>query len=203
MPALGVVGTTSLDGAPPRPAFDETDTWVRDSAYWNIATYDTSTIFDSAAYVTGGKLVARLDGLSVTLPFPAGDMLIVLHDSIVVADIVPTTSGGYRLANGTFAGRWATRDLLASLRPLYDTIVSTYVCQSSLLYQQVKSTACPARDIASLEQNDNVDAGCNAISVGVKFETAPAADRKRYAARADGGDPCADSGVAPDDDCAP
>lgn len=201
-PALGVAGSTA-DGAPPRPAFDEGDTWIRDATYWNVATYDTSTIFDSNAYVAGGKVVAHFDALSLTLPFFSGNLFVVIRDAVVVADIVKTPSGSYRLTNGLFAGRWATRDILAALGPIYDSAFNAWICQSPTLYASVKSTACPARDIAARAQNDGADAGCGAISVGVKFETAPATDRKRFASPPDAGDPCADSGIPANDDCTP
>lgn len=198
-PILGVRGA---DGGPTTPRFDLTDDWIRDSAYWNTLTYDTSNLIDQAAYVSGGKLVARIDPIALSFPIPGGPSTldITLHDGVIVADVLPD-NGTYRLANGTFAGRWATSDLLAKIQRVYHPTLATYICQSKTAYDTVKNVACPARDIMSIERSDGTDAGCNAVSVGARFETALASDRKIFANKPDGGDPCVGAPVTPNDDC--
>ncbi len=196
-----IIGVRGADGGLTAPRFDLADTWIRDGAYWNTLTYDTSNIIDQAAYVTGGKVVARLDSLALSLPFYASYLTISLHDGVVVADIVEASPGVYRLSNGTFAGRWSTRDLLAGVQTVYHPLLGTYLCQSATVYGQVKNTACPARDIMALERSDGTDAGCNAVSIGARFDTAIATDRKNFAARPDGGNPCVGAPVPPNDDC--
>ncbi len=196
-----MIGVRGADGGLTAPRFDLNDAWIRDSAYWNTLTYDTSSIIDQAAYVTGGKVVARLDSLAVSLPFYTSYLTIILHDGVVVADIVEASPSIYRLSNGTFAGRWSSRELLAGVKNVYHPLLGSYLCKSAMVYGQVKNTACPARDIMGLERNDGTDAGCNAVSIGARFDTAVADDQKRFAARVDGGDPCVGAPVPPNDDC--
>jgi hypothetical protein len=206
IPTLGVEGALLPDGGPPTPAFDESDVWIRDAEFWNQVTYDTSTMIDQNAYVTGGKLVAHIDGLTMQLPIYATIVRLTLRDAVMTADIVTvpdpqSPDGGttFRLTNGVFAGRWTTQQFLAGIRTLL--VSGQRVCDDALEYAGAKITICPARDIASQQALDSTGAACDAVSVGIKFDTALAAQHKDYETLPDGGDPCATSGISPDDDC--
>jgi hypothetical protein len=206
IPTLGVEGPLLSDGGPPAPAFDESDIWIRDSEFWNQITYDTSTMIDQTAYVTGGTLVAHIDGLTMQLPIYDTIVRLTLHDAVMTADVVSvpdpqSLDGGttFRLTNGVFAGRWSTAQFLAGIRTLL--VSGERVCDTPLIYDGAKGTICPARDIASHQALDSTGATCDAVSVGIKFDTALASQHKDYESLPDAGDPCATSGISPDDDC--
>jgi len=105
----------------------------------------------------------------------------------------------FRLTNGVFAGRWTTQQFLAGIRSLL--ISGQRVCDNAGIYAGAKFTICPARDIASQQALDSTGATCDAISVGIEFDTALASQHKDYVTLPDAGDPCATSGISPDDDC--
>jgi hypothetical protein len=206
IPTLGVEGAVLPDGGPPAPAFDETDVWIRDAEFWNQVTYDTSTMIDQNAYVAGGKLVAHIDGLTMQLPIYDTIVRLTLRDAVMTADLatVPdpeSLDGGttFRLTNGVFAGRWTTQQFLAGIRTLL--VSGDRVCDEALVYAGAKQTICPARDIASQQALDSTGSGCDAVSVGIAFDTSLASQHKDYESLPDGGDPCAASGISPDDDC--
>lgn len=206
IPTVGVEGAPLPDGGPPAPMFNESDIWIRDAQFWNQVTYDTSTMIDQNAYVTGGKLVAHIDGLTMQFPIYGTIVPLTLRDAVMTADIVTvpdpeSPDGGttFRLTNGVFAGRWSTQQFLAGIRTLL--IEGERVCDVSGEYTAAKQTICPARDIASQQALDSTGVACDAISVGINFDTALASQHKDYESLPDAGDPCATSGISSEDDC--
>lgn len=209
-PALGVA--LDADAATPvsggKPQFVAADYWLRDRRFQNIV--DASQIRSSSAFVTGGKLVASFD--RVTLPFSVPDdkkpIDVIVQEGFLSAALVPD-GASWRLQNGVLAGRWRTADILAEVRTIYikDTIglKNVYICDPKVpVYGAVKKEACDGRDLRASSRDDNKALPCEAVSLGIRFdsyglETPGAfADRPAEPAR------CQKDGSVPaGDDCAP
>ncbi len=130
--------------------------------------------YDDNAYVTGGTIVGSVDFQIALGGSGSGTVNVNLTGSVVLATLV-SSAGGWSLANGTIAGRWATSKLLSSLAALDDPLKSgSYLCGDDGTYGIVKNDICNAMDIAADPNLDQTGAPCDAISVSLGFTANPA-----------------------------
>jgi hypothetical protein len=138
---------------------------------------------DPHAYVSGGKLVATLGdtGLRLLIGFTSAyevNLTLFLHAAYTVCDIEPIDAGpwGFTLRNCTLAGRWTADDLIKQLWHFPDPLDLKNpkpLCTNSTSYAGFKDTICRLRDIAS-SGTAGPTAPCDALSMGVNFQTYPA-----------------------------
>ena len=130
---------------------------------------------DTAAYVKDGVLVANNANVRFEFSTSAtGDNALVLNlTGVILTGTLTKAKGGYGLINGTLAGRWAIRRMLVALAPLYDPIGGGFLCGDASTYQTIKSFVCGSVDITELPQNDNTNAKCDALSIGLGFTAVP------------------------------
>lgn len=196
-------GTTGVEdgGNPTPPKFDGTDVWTIDPATLfggngppYVSLPDTT---DTAAYVSGGVLVASLNQVIVSIS--GTSVPIFLTGATVTARVSPNGSGGFRLDDGLLSGRWPSGRLLTGLSGVKDPLMSgTYLCGDSGTYLALKRIICDGRDIVAAVQNDNTGAPCDALSISIGF-TAVSARMGAVHAKTP---PTAACGATWDDDCA-
>ena len=211
-PSIGVA--LDADAAVPvtggKPQFVAGDYWLRDRRFQNIV--DASRIRSASAYVTGGKLVASFDSVTMPISVPSDPkpLDIIVQEGFIYATLVKD-GAGWRLDNGVLAGRWRTSDILAQVRTIFikDTIglKNVYVCDPKLpidVYGAVKTEVCQGRDLRASSREDNKGLPCEAVSAGIRFESyaldsaGGVADLPAQPAR------CQKDGSVPEgDDCAP
>jgi hypothetical protein len=163
-----------LSGAPGNMpvVFSPSDVWLIDQ---NAVVPGTQgSIYRSAtAYVVGGKLVAQLPTLAFTISVadPNPRLTLALNEVYFSADIVPATgsTSAYRLTNGVLSGRWATQAFFDAVEPL--TYNGSSVCSQSAVSGLLHTQVCSARDISANGANDNMGKACDAISVGMSFDS--------------------------------
>jgi hypothetical protein len=194
-------------GAVVPPRFDSTDRWARDTTYRLQAASNATLFTDSAAYVADGKLVARFPQFAVAISVPDNvqRLDIQIAEAVFVADIVAEDADAgahrYTLRNIVLGGRWASKDILAAVRPLYVPRTGLFVCRDAEgIYKLVKDTMCVARDIA-LHGSAPADAPCDALSVGLRSEAYFVDDYGGWRDRPDAGAPCVDAAAPAGDDC--
>lgn len=178
-PAVGVA--LDADAATPvpggKPKFLAGDYWLRDRRFQNIV--DASRIRSASAFVTGGKLVASFDTvtLPITVPSDPKPVDVILHEGFLFASLVQD-GASWRLQNGVIAGRWRTADVLGQVRTIYikDTVglKNVYLCDPNLpvdVYGSVKKEVCDGRDLRASSREDNKALPCEAISAGIRFDS--------------------------------
>jgi hypothetical protein len=164
----------ALSGAPGNApvVFSPSDVWLIDQ---NAVVPGTEGSFyrSATAYVVGGKLVAQLPTLAFTISVsdPNPRLTLLLNEVYFTADVVPATgsTSAYRLANGVLAGRWATRSFFEAVAQL--TYVNSSVCSQATVTSLLHTQVCSARDISANGANDNMNKACDAISVGIAFDS--------------------------------
>lgn len=148
------------------PTFDASDEWAYDpTQLLGDPSRVISKLTATNAYVTNGMLVAEV----------AGRMPLATLDLILQAGVVMGRIGANppSLSGGIIAGRWKLEDAFQALRRLSVGDAGLPLCQSPA-YQIGESTICSLADIMALPSDDDSGVACNAISVGVAFEAAPA-----------------------------
>jgi hypothetical protein len=172
----------SADGGIPAPNFDGNDHWTIDPGSIVGGQPGGPPVYsDPAAYVTGGSLVAHLSQLPIAFGNRSflGGARMQLYEAVIVGSLkaeIVGDSGALRFAlqSGTIAGRWPTSYILTTLASIPQQ-GGGYLCgNDSLDYQIIKAVVCSAADISSLSNLDNMNAPCDAISVGMQFTAAPA-----------------------------
>ncbi len=174
----------SADGGIPAPNFDGNDRWTIDPKSIVGGQPGGPPVYsDPAAYVTGGYLVAHLSQLPIAFGDRSflGGATMQLFEAVIVgslkAEVVGVGDSGtlrFALQGGTIAGRWPTSYLFTALASIPQQ-GGGYLCgNDSLDYQIIKAVVCSAADISSLSNLDNMNAPCDAISVGMQFTAAPA-----------------------------
>ncbi|MBL8609981.1 MAG: hypothetical protein JNL38_21780 [Myxococcales bacterium] len=172
--AYGSRGLVQPDGAggittPVPPKLTAEDRWsVSKSSV--IDEVQLASAQSAVGYVRGRKLVVAMD---VTLGV-SSDFRIPIGGGVLVADVVGGP-GAYRLSDAVIAGRWSLTDAVTSLGKLRDQD-GTYFCEkrADVTYQAVKSTVCRSADLTKSPKSDRTGAPCDAISIAVGFDTAPA-----------------------------
>lgn len=211
-PAIGVwdVSDAGVHTAGGKPAFKATDEWMRDRRFQNVV--DASKIKSANAWVTGGRLVASFQSvtLPVTVPDDPKPLDVILLEAFITGTLVPDGTS-WRLDQGVLGGRWRTADMLGQVRTIYikDTagLKNIVLCDPNLpisIYAPVKKEVCDGRDLRSASREDGKNMPCDAISAGVKMTTyavdnaGPFADLPAIPPR------CEKDGSVPEgDDCAP
>jgi hypothetical protein len=117
---------------------------------------------DKAAYVTGGSLVSKLDGLTVG-SVPQFHLVRVT----VTADIVQS-GDKWVLKNGIIAGRLAMSEVLRYLAFTRDPSSPTNFCQDAGSYPVVKAFACSYADIG-VGGTDDGSQLCDGVSWSWRF----------------------------------
>ena len=216
-PTIGVAldpdASTPVVGG--KPKFDAADRYIRDRRFQNIV--DASRLKSASAYVTGGRLVASFDAVSLPMSVPDDQkpLDIIIQEGILYGSLVKD-GASWKLADGVLAGRWRTADILAQVRTIFvkDTIglKNVYLCDPDLMvngvkidpYKAVKTEVCDGRDLRASSADDNKGLGCQAVSAGIRFDSYAVStpgtfgDRPAIAAR------CQKPGSVPEgDDCAP
>jgi hypothetical protein len=206
-PAVGFQG--SADGGT-TPSFDAKDLWGLDERFKLGGVLEASTIKSQRAWVTAGRLVGRID--DVTLPLFLDDdpkpFDIHLTDTVVSGLLVNDAAGKPVLRDGAFAGRWKTSDFLGQVRTIYladsnglvDTTLCDKVAAATLIYNTVRSSVCEARDLRS-DSADNQNLPCDAVSVGMAIDTYNVEQLGEFITAFDGGARCADPAIPIGDDC--
>ena len=162
-------------GTPIPPAYDGGDMWTVDPkslvggvAPPYIPQPDSS---DTTAYVRDGVLVAAVS--QGHLDFAGGGAASIhldLTDVLVTGTLGLDANGEWSVTNGVLAGRWATRQFLVALAGIHDPFsTGGYLCGDSGTYATIKGIICDGRDITSSTINDNTNATCNALSIGLGF----------------------------------
>jgi hypothetical protein len=138
---------------------------------------------DDSAYVKDSVVVANFTQIPVAFGDRSflGGATMQLTGAIIVGQLQPVSIGAgggfsYKLAGGTIAGRWPTSQLLATLATIPDPSADgSFFCgPNSITYNLIKAVACQAADITSSQNNDNKNASCDAVSVGMRFTAVPA-----------------------------
>ena len=212
-PAIGV--WKPRDGGVPEaggvPSFTAGDEWRRDRRFQKVG-LEASTIKSASAWVTGGRLVASFQ--SVTMPITVPDDMkpldIILHEVFFTGMLVPDGTS-WKVVQGVLGGRWRTVDMLGQVRTIFikDTtgLKNVHLCDPNLpinIYGAVKTEVCDGRDLRSASREDGKGLPCDAFSAGIKLDTyavnmpGPFADLPVIPAR------CQQDGSVPvGDDCAP
>jgi hypothetical protein len=139
-----------------------------------------SAFSDDQAYVSNGFVVAHFNQLTVAFGDRSflGGATMALTNAVVVAElrIVPLLQNfSYELVGGTIAGRWPTKSLLQTLATIPDTSTDGgFLCGQNLTYLLIKTAVCQTADISQNQANDNSNAACDAVSVGMTFTAGPA-----------------------------
>jgi hypothetical protein len=202
-PALGLVGDAG-------PTFAPADQWVRDTRFRVAGGLDASSIKSLKGYVTGGRLVAFFQDLTLPISVPDDPKkLDIKTREVWLSGDLANDASGTRLTNATIGGRWKTSDFLGEVREIFlkDTlgVKNKYLCESGLpqtAYNAVKKEACDGRDVRAASRDDNTKAACDSLSIGWRFDTygvsksGPFQDPPTLPAR------CVDAAVPAGDDCA-
>jgi len=185
----------TADGGIPTPTFTGGDLWTIDPDSLQDKPQDPASIpscahnpqcgsvfSDEAAYVSNYVVVARFNQLTVAFGDRSflGGATMALSTAVIVGQLqpVPLQQGGfgYDLVGGTIAGRWPTKALLQTLATIPDSLDDGgFLCgHGNLYYEIIKATVCGAADISQNQANDNTNAACDAVSVGMTFTAGPA-----------------------------
>lgn len=192
--------SSGADGGP-EPSFGAGDEWIRDERF-RIAT-DSSRFISVRAWVRARTLVAFFTDLTLPVTIPSDDKRfdLTLREVWLTARI---DGAGFeaRLVDGVFAGRWKTSDFLAEVRMI--SAGDYHVCEppwTQLLYAPAKQKLCAGRDIHAQAADDGKPTACDAISVGVRFETYAVEALGPFEAEPPFSARCEDAGVPLGDDC--
>ena len=157
------------------PQWQGADAWPIRSEFVAPSPEDphAPTFKDPAAYVTGGKLVARLPVAS--LPIEGGSlgaMRMELSSVVLVARIEKVSGGRYHLRDGRIGAKVPVPELFATFAS-FRGANGTTLCTNAPLYPATRQIACRAVD-AMLGAPEK-DTPCDALSFGLDFEADAAA----------------------------
>ncbi|MFW6088011.1 MAG: hypothetical protein ACODAG_12450 [Myxococcota bacterium] len=179
MPHEGESGTLMIDDggemveAPP-PAWDGNDCWwIREDAF--VTASDEFEISDDQAYVNEGEAVIDIPPRK-TIQFFAGPVGVEVKLTGAVSTAIVSDDFD-ALTDMTVAGRWARDDLRSTGENLG-------VCQFCSTMETLDNSLLSESDVRSNPDDDpSPNLECNAISMGVRFETGV---RGTYVDRAEG-----------------
>jgi hypothetical protein len=185
----GVEG--ALDGGSV-PLFDGGDRWSVDalSTKGQVDGGYVAVAEDTAAYVSNGVVVARLD-----FPLTIGSSLGVpvtlnLSNGIIVASLGRRDALSPYTLSGVLAGRWAASDLLTGLESYPDPFEQgKYLCGNDATYGALKQSICRGVDIHKRADTDGTNTRCDAFSMALRFD-AVAAELGSVISRSDASRPC-------------
>ncbi len=177
-------GPETPEGEPlPEPAWDGNDWfWLRTDNFFEEDP-DRPYVYDDNAYVAGGVLVIRLPERTDFI-FPGEEIGLLVRLTGAVAT-VRISEDRETLTEITVAGRWPVLDLLATAEAVG---VCSGTTEHSILQNQLDRIA----DVRDREGSGGADVTCNAVSLGIAFESGKKA---RFAGLAVG-DPVPDACAA-------
>ncbi|MDI1478966.1 hypothetical protein [Polyangium sp. y55x31] len=124
---------------------------------------------DAAAYVTDGKLVARIpDAPFVVTDSALASIRAALSNLVLVARIEPTSAGRFHLREGRIGAKLPVPELFPTLASFRDT-KGNPLCTDSPLYPATRQITCRAADVLMADTTDK-DTLCEALSFGMNFE---------------------------------
>jgi hypothetical protein len=163
-------GGVSTDNV--KPTFTTADLWSVDTASLLPTTSPDSyvAISTTPGWVTNNILVAS--NLNAALRVDA-NLSIQMRGAAITARI-SQENGAYFLRDAFVVGRWPTSDALRSLGQVVPpTDGGGYLCDDPVTFAYLKALICDSADI-STNGPDNQMLKCDALSVGIHFEAAPA-----------------------------
>lgn len=168
-------GPQTPEGDPlPHPAWDGNDWfWLRSDNFFD-GNVDRPFIVDDNAYVADRTLVLRLPERT-DFVFPGAEIGVLIRLTGAVGT-VRISEDGSRLEDITVAGRWPVLDLLA-------TAEAVGICQGSTEYGILSNQLDRIADVRDRAGSGGEGALCNAVSLGLQFETGVTA---RFAGLAEG-----------------
>lgn len=154
-------------GVAPAPGWTGADRWpLRRDDFSRLPDGGVGALaVDDNAYVSGGMVVASLPKGSRIV---GGAINFDLSGVFVTAQLT-AASGGFAMTGGTIAGTWGQAQLLGGLGLLFETAGK---CTDFPIYQQLKSVACSALDVAGGGVPLPTQP-CDALSIGVAFTAKP------------------------------
>lgn len=202
---VGVQLSNGIEGvendAGTMPLLDGTDVWTVDPGSVlggsDLVGKDCRTLpipciparTDTAAYVSGGVLVAHLE---VPLPIEGSSGLLSIDFSSATLTARITPSGSSFRLTGEIAGRWSADKLLGTFARLPNPTDGRALCTSDAgqeIYALVKENVCMGLDIVSNPAADRTGARCDALSNTLSF-TATTATLGTVFERPRGPEPC-------------
>lgn len=141
----------------PKPGWTGCDEWRLSEASLLAGKPRT---FTRNAWVAGGTLVARFDGLRIRV----GGTELIVFDAVVTARI-DRSQGRPRLVQGVVAGRAFAPDILRAFGE-YE-IDGKPLCRDELTFAAFRAAACNALDMGP---GGDAAAPCDSISVSIEFD---------------------------------
>jgi hypothetical protein len=158
------------------PAWDGTDPWRLSDTNFELDVNGMPDptmprFVDDNAYVAGSVLVASLGGSQPEIAFSGTNSFFKLRftGTTMSATLVPD-GNGWKLTEGTIAGRIAEPDLFAAFSSFREG--AFFICSDQALYQTTKQAMCAARDIHASIASPATP--CDALSFGIGFTADPA-----------------------------
>jgi len=162
----------------PKPAWTGCDRWkLSESAVLG----GSPRTFTRKAWISGGTLVAYLDGMRIRL----GRSELIVFDAVLTAKL--DRSGRLpQLTQGLVAGRTLSSDILRTVAE--QEVEGRPLCRDTLAFGAFRAAACNSLDMAP---PGDAAAPCDSISVSVEYD-ARLARRGSVAPPADAGPRCKD-----------
>jgi hypothetical protein len=127
---------------------------------------------DNAAYVAGGKLVARLSNAGLLFVMNGRPLRVDVTDAVLTARISIGDGGVPMLDEGQFAGRIPQESLIAAISTL-PLLEEPMVCSSPTAFESVRTEVCKRADI--LRKSGGAKAArCDALSFVLAFDAVQA-----------------------------
>jgi hypothetical protein len=161
----------------PGPTWDGSDIWTIDES--SVTDEGAARFEDPAAYVSASQLVVTLPRARWPLTIRdrsimGGYWVLALERAFIVCNI-EENDGMYQLSACTLGGRLPSDTLVRDLWRLQDPrslSEDAFLCTNTSLYPRLKESICWLTDSASVP--GPVSSPCDALSLGVAFDTRPA-----------------------------
>ena len=171
---VSIYASLGYEGYPDAsPKFDGTDPWRVQSASLIADDLNNPRYVTNSAYVRGGTMVASLKFPIIIGSKGLDPIVIDLQSGLIAAKLELSGTTLVRM-NGVIAGRWEISHMLTSLQAVADPLKPTErLCGANATYQVIKPKICEYVDIAA-DPTDDGTGVCNALSIGLGFESKPA-----------------------------
>jgi len=155
------------------PKFDGTDPWKVERGSLVADDLNNPRYVTNSGYVRGGTLVATLKFPIIIGSSGLDPIVIELQSGLIAAKLELAGTSLVRM-NGVLAGRWEASRMLTSLQAVADPLKpAERLCGPNTTYQAIKPKICEYVDIAA-DPTDDGTGVCNALSMGLGFESRPA-----------------------------
>jgi hypothetical protein len=158
------------------PAWNGTDAWpIANTSVGSSQTVDEPLTVDDKAFVVEGVLVAHFPNTRIFLRAESVSLGLELISTTMTARIVAANGGKFRLTEGTYSSKWTHSSMFNGLTNFrYGPNLSDKFCRDDIVYLQIKGMFCSATDILEAAGPNDGTEFCNAISLGMRFDTEPA-----------------------------